>query len=297
MTHLALNGNTVVFALFFIALAIIVSIVGLRYYWKYKLSNPVSRSDNSPLKNTGGLHAFGICIALLTMITLMSWTQAERAVHSYTPEYEDFGEVIEIPRTAIITRKPKPIPTPTKPNPIIVEVEDLVEVEKPKEIPIEVPIDVPVVESEDAVIATPAPVEPPPLPAGLDDDFVDNKEFVIVERMPRFPGCESQDLTMDEKYECSERELMIYIAHNLKYPTIARENGVEGKVFVEFVVNKNGDLTKIKVIRDIGAGCGGAAQKVISDMVKENGLWKPGMQRGRNVNVKYTIPITFKLSH
>lgn len=84
MTHLALNGNTVVLALAFIALIFMLSIVGLRYYWKYKLSNPVSRSDNSPLKDTRGLHAFGICIEFLTTITLMSWTKSERAVHNYS---------------------------------------------------------------------------------------------------------------------------------------------------------------------------------------------------------------------
>ena len=72
MTHLSLNGNTVALAFALIGLAVIISIVGMRYYWRSKLSNPVTRSNNSPLKNTSGLHAFGVCIALLRAVVLTS---------------------------------------------------------------------------------------------------------------------------------------------------------------------------------------------------------------------------------
>lgn len=226
----------------------------------------------------------------------MSWTKAERVVHSYNTEFVEYEDVIMIPPTVHIYRKPKPISPPPSENPIIETVDDFDNKAEPKVILLEIPIDVPIIRSENAVIHIPVSAVPPSLPPNKDKDFIDDTEFVIVERMPRFPGCESEDMTLDQKYKCSENELMTYIAQNLKYPALARENNIEGKVFVEFVVDKKGDLTKIKVVRDIGAGCGAVAQKVISNMIKEKGLWKPGMQRGRNVKVKYTMPITFKLA-
>jgi len=161
-----------------------------------------------------------------------------------------------------------------------------------------VPDDVEIVESEDAVEPIVAPEVQPELPPSKDDDFIDeDKDWIRVERMPRLAGCASDELTYDEEYACSETKLMTYIAHNLKYPALARENGIEGKVFVEFVVDKKGDITKVEVVRDIGAGCGAAAKKVVDDMIKNNGFWTPGLQQGRTVKVKYTIPITFKLAN
>lgn len=293
MIHLAFNGSTVALILFFIVLTIVVCIIVLRYYWKYKLTNSISHTKSRPLKNTGGLHAFGICMALLTTITLISWTQSERAAYSYHPRSEIEDEIMNIPPTIQLERKSKPLPPAPPPNPIIQEVEDLVEIEKIIEIPLELPIDKTLAEAKEGHIDLPIPDAPMPLPPAKINN---EKEYVIVERMPRFPGCESEDLTLDEKYECSEKQLLQFIAKNLKYPSIAKVNNIEGKVFVEFVVTKKGDVTGIKVLRDIGAGCGAAAQQVISTMVKENGLWKPGMQDGRKVKVKYTVPITFKLA-
>jgi len=297
MTHLSLNGNAVLFTFLILGLVIVLSIIGLRYYWKYKLQKAVTRSNDSPLKNTGGLHAFGICIALVSAITLMSWTKSEPTVVNYTVEDVETQEEIEIPVTYHVERKRKPLPPPPPENKIIEEVEDLkVEIEIEK-IPIEVPEDVVVVESEDAVIAPTAPVAPPPLPPENTDDIDGGEIFVRVEHMPKFPGCASEDLTDEEEQVCSDKRLMTYIAKKLKYPAIARQNGIEGRVFVEFVVDKKGNVGDVKVLRDIGAGCGEAAKRVVESMVKDNGLWTPGKQRMRNVKVKYTIPFTFQLAN
>ena len=295
MTHLALNGNTVLLTMLLIALTIILSIVGLRYYWKNKLRTPVSRSENSPLKNTGGLHAFGICVALLTMITLMSWTQAERAVVNYNPGPFIEDEIINIPPTIHFVKKPKPIPPPPKPNPIIIEVEDLVEIEKPKEIPIEVPVDV-VVKTSDVPSYAPQPKPVAPKEKLPEEKSTDIIEIVsIAERMPRFPGCFDEELSDTEQKQCTESELMKYVYDNLKYPKIARENGIEGRVILQFVIDTNGDIVDIKVVRDIGAGCGAAASKVIENMVEKEGFWTPGKQSHRKVKVRYTLPVTFQL--
>ena len=76
---------------------------------------------------------------------------------------------------------------------------------------------------------------------------------------------------------------------------IARENGVEGMVVVQFVVNEKGKVDKVNVVRDIGAGCGEAAAKVVEEMNSFTTGWTPGKQRGRPVKVLYTLPVKFKL--
>ncbi len=83
-----------------------------------------------------------------------------------------------------------------------------------------------------------------------------------------------------------------YIMDNLKYPEKAKIMGIEGKVFVEFVVNKDGSISDVQIIKGIGAGCDQEAKRVVS----ESKNWIPGEKDGSPVNVKLTLPITFKLS-
>jgi len=82
-----------------------------------------------------------------------------------------------------------------------------------------------------------------------------------------------------------------YVSKNMKYPNQARRMGVEGKVFVQFVVDKDGSITEVQAIKGIGAGCDEEAVRVIQEAAK----WKPGKQRGRPVKVRMILPITFKL--
>lgn len=101
--------------------------------------------------------------------------------------------------------------------------------------------------------------------------------FTVVEVMPEYPG--------------GENEMMKFLAENIKYPTAAKENGISGKVFITFVVEKNGLITDVKILRGIGGGCDEEAIKVIKLMPK----WKPGTQRGQAVRVQYNVPIKFTL--
>ena len=82
-----------------------------------------------------------------------------------------------------------------------------------------------------------------------------------------------------------------YVGKNLKYPSQARRMGIEGKVFVQFVVNTDGTLTDVQAIKGIGAGCDDEAVRVVKTAPK----WKPGKQRGKPVRVRMVLPITFKL--
>lgn len=101
--------------------------------------------------------------------------------------------------------------------------------------------------------------------------------FQVVEQMPEFPGGMSA--------------LMQYLGKNIKYPTIAQENGVQGRVIVQFVVNRDGTIVDPVVVRSVDPYLDKEAIRVIKAMPK----WKPGQQRGKAVRVKYTVPVTFKL--
>ncbi|MBU0696173.1 MAG: TonB family protein [Bacteroidetes bacterium] len=104
-----------------------------------------------------------------------------------------------------------------------------------------------------------------------------NQIFTNVEVLPTFPG--------------GLEQFGKFLSKNLRYPPIARDNGIQGRVFCNFVVEKDGSLTDIKVVRGIGGGCDEEAVRVLKSSPK----WNPGVQNGRNVRVSYTIPIFFQL--
>jgi len=130
---------------------------------------------------------------------------------------------------------------------------------------------------------------PPPPPPPMEEDL-----FKIVEQMPRFPGCEDEKTTK-EREVCARQKMLEYIYTNLKYPPEARGNGVEGSVVIQFVVAKDGYIDDIKIVRDIGAGCGDAAAAAVDSMNDMPERWIPGLQLGRTVRVLYTLPVRFKL--
>ena len=101
--------------------------------------------------------------------------------------------------------------------------------------------------------------------------------FDMVEQMPTFPG--------------GDAELMKYISKNLRYPAIAQENGIQGRVICQFVVGKDGQVRDVVVVRKLDPSCDKEAVRVLSGMPK----WIPGKQNGKAVSVKYTVPIVFRL--
>jgi protein TonB len=116
-------------------------------------------------------------------------------------------------------------------------------------------------------------------PVATTENLTEETEeaYVIVEQMPEFPG--------------GNEELMSFISKNLVYPRIAQENGDEGAVYINFVIDKAGKVSKITVVRSVSAVCDAEAVRVVKSMP----AWKPGRQGGRAVSVSYTLPIKFKL--
>jgi protein TonB len=107
----------------------------------------------------------------------------------------------------------------------------------------------------------------------VEDDAI----FVVAENAPEFPG--------------GEDSLYAYIARNIKYPETAKKEKIEGRVFVTFVIEKDGQVSSAKILRDIGGGCGEEAIRVVKSMPK----WKPGTQRGNPVRFQFNLPVSFML--
>ena len=105
----------------------------------------------------------------------------------------------------------------------------------------------------------------------------ETKVFDVVEQMPSFPGGPSA--------------LMQYLNSNIKYPVVAEENGVQGRVVCTFVVEKDGSITDVRVVKSVDPSLDKEAQRVVKSMPK----WIPGKQNGSAVRVKYTVPVTFRL--
>ncbi len=113
--------------------------------------------------------------------------------------------------------------------------------------------------------------------AVVEEEPEETEIFDVVENMPEFPG--------------GQAALMQFLAKNIKYPTIAQENGTQGRVIIQFVVNRDGTIVDARVARGVDPYLDKEALRVVNSMPK----WKPGMQRNKPVRVKYTVPVMFRL--
>ncbi|NRB53761.1 MAG: energy transducer TonB, partial [Saprospiraceae bacterium] len=148
----------------------------------------------------------------------------------------------------------------------------------------------PIVE-KDAAPPPPAPPPPPPVEEEVAEIFK------VVEQMPRFPGCETMSGNDQEKKACADKKLLEFIYENINYPPTARENAIQGTIVVQFVVERDGNISSAKVVREIGGGCGDEALRIIDLMQKMPQKWIPGKQRGRPVRVMFNLPIKFQLKN
>ena len=202
----------------------------------------------------------GLIIALAIVLLAFEWKSYEktemdlmtRAVDD-TPE-----EMIEITQH----EKPPPPPKPPQQTTIIEIVEDDIEIEDEIEIDVEA--------DQETEVEEYIPVE--------EEEESEEVIFTVVESMPTFPGGDAARIK--------------YLNNNIKYPQMARESGIQGRVFVTFVVERNGKVTDVKVLRGIGGGCDEEAIRVIKNMPN----WVAGKQRGKPVRVQFNMPILFKLN-
>ena len=196
----------------------------------------------------------GLVIALLVVLGAFEYKTYEKIAYNLGAlSLDDLEEEI-IP---ITKQEVKPPPPPPPPPEIIEIVED--------DVVIEDEIEIEDTESdEDEVIEI------------IEED--DDEFFMVVENMPIFPG--------------GDLGLMKYIQKNVKYPPIAKEYNITGKVYVSFIVDKSGSVTNVKIVRGVDKNLDAEAVRVVKSLPK----YKPGKQRGKSVRVMFTIPINFTLN-
>ncbi len=196
----------------------------------------------------------GLVVALLLVLGALEYKSYEKIDYNLGElNLDDLEEEI-IP---ITKQEIKPPPPPPPPPEVIEIVEDEVEIEN--EIEIE-----DTESDEDEIIEI--------------EEEDDEEFFMVVENMPEFPG--------------GDLGLMKYIQKNVKYPPIAKEYNITGKVFVQFIVDKTGAVTNVKVVRGVDKNLDAEAVRVVKSLPK----YKPGKQRGKPVRVMFTIPINFTLN-
>jgi len=196
----------------------------------------------------------GLVIALLVVLGAFEYKTYEKIAYNLGAlSLDDLEEEI-IP---ITKQEVKPPPPPPPPPEIIEIVED--------DVVIEDEIEIEDTESdEDEVIEI------------IEED--DDEFFMVVENMPIFPG--------------GDLGLMKYIQKHVKYPAIAKEYNITGKVYVSFIVDKSGSVTNVKIVRGVDKNLDAEAVRVVKSLPK----YKPGKQRGKAVRVMFTIPINFTLN-
>ncbi len=224
----------------------------------------LKKNPKADLGQYGGLFLqVGLVLSLGIMLAAFNYTKHERVIGSFGELDDVISEEEIIPITRQQEIKPPPPPEPPKVTEVLNIVEDDVEIEDELEI-------------EDTEADQDTQVEIVEIEEEEEED--EAQVFFIVENMPTFPG--------------GDLELRKYIAQNIQYPEIAKENGIQGKVYIQFVVNKKGKVEQVKVVRGVDPSLDKEAIRVISNLP----AWAPGSQRGKPVKVSFTVPINFQLN-
>ena len=229
----------------------------------------IKKSRKADLEGGKGLSILmGIVVGLAVLFVGFEWGTQEKTIQ------KDEGIADIIAEEEIdITRQEETPPPPPPPPPVeqVAEVlnvvEDDVEVENTD-----------LLSSEDNQAEAQTQTYVPPVVKVAEEEESSQQIFMVVEEMPEFPG--------------GQAALMSFIAKSIKYPVVAQENGIQGRVTCSFVVNKDGSIVDAEVIRGIDPSLDKEALRVINTMPK----WKPGKQRGKPVRVKFTVPINFRLN-
>lgn len=224
----------------------------------------IKKSPRADLENKKSIFwEIGLMLSLGIVLLAFEWKVS-------VPEPSDFITVSEIPMDIDMVPVTRLNPLPPPPPPAMIKPFDLLEI---VDEPDPLTDDVELVNADDDT-------ENPTLSLdNLNYEAVETDEvlpFLPAEDMPVFPG-----------------NVQKWLAQQVKYPQIAIENNIQGKVFVQFVIEKDGSVSNITIVRGVDTALDKEAVRVISSMPK----WQPGKQRGKAVRVSYTIPISFTLSN
>jgi len=221
------------------------------------------KADLENKRNT--ILLLGLVLSLGITLLAFEWT-------TKPTKASDLGQIQsqEVEEEIIpITREQEVKPPPPPPPPKVVEVLNIVD----DDVEIEDELEIEDTEADDETVIDVSPV----VVAEEEEEEEEGQIFFIVEDMPEFPG--------------GDLALRKYIANAINYPVIAQENGIQGKVYVQFVVDKDGSVSDARIARGVDPSLDKEALRVVNALPK----WKPGKQRGKPVRVSYTVPINFVL--
>lgn len=232
---------------------------------KFTRNMELKKSKTADLEKRKGMFLqIGLVVTLAIVLVAFEWTKGEDKGFddNVVSEIEFEDEMMQITRR----EEPKPEPKPEQPK--VAEVLDIVE----DDVKIDDEFDFDMEATQDTEYDFTSMMD--------DSENIEEEEvFYIVEDMPTFNGGEPST------------EFRKYIAQNLQYPEIAAENGVSGRVIVQFAVNKTGQIVDAKIVRSVDSALDKEALRVVMSSPK----WTPGKQRGKAVKVLFTFPINFVL--
>ena len=214
----------------------------------------IKKSPKADLEGKKGVFfEIGLTLALAVLLFAFEWKSSTEQVTPFQTPAEEQIEDEIIPITQQMLKPPPPPPPAPKLTDLIDIVEDDTNIDD----------DLEILDAEFGEYG--------------EENTGESEIFQVVEDMPSFPG----------------GNVSKWIAKNVKYPVLAMENGIQGKVFIQFVIERDGSITDVKVARGVDASLDKEAVRVVQSMPK----WKPGKQRGKPVRVAYTLPINFQLSN
>ncbi|SDZ91373.1 outer membrane transport energization protein TonB [Porphyromonadaceae bacterium KH3R12] len=227
----------------------------------------VKKTPKANLERHRGTYILmGLVLGVSILFFAFEWSTETRKLDENVIVQDVLAEEeIEITR-----RDPAPPPPPPPPEPETPEIIEVVEerVETRMEI-----------KSEDDQSQRQTEVYIPPPPPKPKQEEVTEEIFVVVEEQPEFPG--------------GQAAMMKFLSDNIRYPVIAQENGIQGRVICNFVVERDGSITDVQVVRGQDPSLDREAIRVIQQMPR----WKPGKQRGSPVRVRFTLPVVFRLQN
>ncbi|WP_421752083.1 energy transducer TonB [Croceimicrobium sp.] len=232
----------------------------------------VKKTEKADLENYRGLFVqFGLVLSLLLCIVLIEWK-------TYDTSVADLGELdveIDDEIIPITNREVAPPPPPPPPPPEVIEVvEDDVELEEELEIQTtetDMMEEVEVIEFEEE-----------------ESDEILN--FAVVESVPIYPGCEDAKDNNERKL-CFQQKVMQFVTREFEFPEMARQMGIGGRIYVDFVIEKDGSISNVQVVRGVDKLLDDEAVRVVKKLPKLT----PAKQRGKPVRMNFTLPINAKL--
>ena len=227
----------------------------------------VKKTPKANLERHRGTYILmGLVLGVSILFFAFEWSTETRKLDENVIVQDVLAEEeIEITR-----REPTPPPPPPPPEPAAPE--EIVVVEEKVDTRMEI-------KTEDDQTQRQTEVYIPPPPPKPKQEEVTEEIFVVVEEQPEFPG--------------GQAAMMKFLSDNIRYPVIAQENGIQGRVICNFVVERDGSITDVQVVRGQDPSLDREAIRVIQQMPR----WKPGKQRGSAVRVRFTLPVVFRLQN